>query len=384
MGAFHMPTRTTIEPGCLSRLPDLLTERGLSRTLLVIDRGLSDTPWPDLVRKRLSASGATATLFDEVEANPRTTTANRAAALIREEAIEAVVALGGGSALDAGKAAAMLAVNPGDALNYEGKNRFPNPPLPFFAVPTTCGTGSEVTWVAVLTDEDSRRKISVKGVGMFPDCALVDANLLRTLPARLVAWTGMDALTHALEATTGRMANPVSDAMAEKAIALLFAYLPRAAEDIEGDGQAREAVARAATLAGMAFGNADVGGVHCVSESIGALYDTPHGLANAILLAPMMRYHLRGGCLERRFAELCPVVEPGAARDARPADLAERFLSRLEGLSQKLAIPAFASLSIPAGAFSEIAALAASNGSNDSNPQPMDAGRYREFLDDLA
>ena len=142
---------------------------------------------------------------------------------------------------DAAKAAAMLLPNGGSCRDYEGKNRFTRAPLPFVAIPTTCGTGSEVTWVAVITDPDRSWKMSLKGDGMFPDWALVDADLIATLPASLVAWTGLDALTHALEATTCRAANPASDALAEKAISLLLRYLRRAVADVAGDAEAREA-----------------------------------------------------------------------------------------------------------------------------------------------
>jgi len=292
--------------------------------------------------------------------------------------MEAVVSLGGGSVLDAGKAASMLATNLGAALDYEGRNKFTVAPLPFYAIPTTCGTGSEVTWVSVLTHEASRRKISIKGDAMFPHRALVDADLLASLPAHLIAWTGMDALTHALEATTGNAANPVSDALAEKAMALLFANLPAAAADPAGNGLAREAVMRAATLAGMAFGNADVAGVHCLSETLGAHYDTPHGLANAVLLAPVMRYH--AAVIEPRLRRLAALFWPAEATTNNGADL---FLHKLDTLAAALSIPTFASLKVPGADLPVIAAQAVLNGSNPSNPQPMTAEDYMTILQQL-
>jgi len=240
-------------------------------------------------------------------------------------------------------------------------------------VPTTCGTGSEVTWVAVLTDGERRTKISVKGTQMFPDLALVDGDVLSGLPPHLIASTGLDAVTHALEATTGSRRNPVSDALAEKSLALSFAFLARAVRDPRGDGEAREGVMRASTLAGLAFGNADVAAVHCLSESLGGLYDVPHGLANALLLAPVLRAH--GDHVARRLEELAPLSCP--AGGARP------FLDQLEELIGGLGLPGREALGIVPGEERSIAERAAANGSNPSNPRPMGVDEYLEILEGL-
>ena len=381
MIGYRMPTRVHIAPGSLARLSEVAANLGLDSALLVVDPGLQATPWPQKAYAALAVAGARLEVFDEVEPNPRTTTATRAAERIREQGLAGVVALGGGSVLDAAKAAAMLATNDKPVEELAGANRYDRRPLPMIAVPTTCGTGSEVTWVSVLSDEAARTKISVKGETMFPDQALVDADLIATLPPSLVAWTGLDALTHALEATTCTLANPVSDALAEKAIELLFRCLPRAAADVAGDAVAREAVMRASTVAGLAFGNADVAGVHCLSESLGGLYDVPHGLANAILLAPVLRYHRPH--VEARLAELDSVIHPGGA--AGPAgERAGRFLSGLEDLVRGLETPGFSSFEIDPSEYPRIAERAVANGSNGSNPQPMGKEDYLEILGGLS
>ena len=381
MIGYRMPTRVHIEPGCRARLPEVAASLDLRRVILVVDPGLQATRWPEEIGRLLAAGGVRTEVFDQVDPNPRTTTAARIAERIRAADLEGVVALGGGSVLDAAKAAAMLATNDGTPEDYEGPNLYPRAPRPMIALPTTCGTGSEVTWVSVLSHRASRRKISVKGETMFPDQALVDADLIRTLPANLIAWTGVDALTHALEATTCGLANPVSDALAEKAIALLFQYLERAVDDVEGDGEAREAVMRAATVAGLAFGNADVAGVHCLSESIGGLFDVPHGLANAILLAPVMRTHQSS--IEKRLAELRQIVHPETDR-APGAERADLFLGAIEDLARRLEIPPFSSFGIDPADHREIAELAVGNGSNGSNPRPMTAESYLEILGGLS
>lgn len=376
---WRMPTHVNIADGARHTLPEVLQGLDARRVLLVIDPGLAKTPWPEEIVQLLTRSHIQSVRFERLEANPRTATAERAADLARAERAGAVVGLGGGSALDTAKAAAMLATNRGRATDFAGKNRFSSPPLPFVALPTTCGTGSEVTWVSVLSDPAARTKISLKGEAMFPAQALVDPDLLATLPPPLVAATGADALTHALEATTCRLANAVSDALAEQAVALLFRHLPRAVADIGGDDEARFAVARASTLAGLAFGNADVASVHCLSESLGGLFDVPHGLANAVLLRALLTYNRP--LIDSRLAALGAVVGAASEDDA---DAADRFLAALGDLLDAIGIPGFAALEIPRSGFDEAARRAESNGSNPSNARAMTADDYRRLLDQLA
>ena len=378
---FRLPTEVILHPGALGRLSELLESRSYRRVLLVLDPGLEQTPWPEKLQSLVADSGGQLSLFTEVEANPRTATAEAVGRRARSEKAHVVVALGGGSAMDAAKAGALLATNEGSALSFLNQNRFPHDPLPLIAIPTTCGTGSEVTWVSVLTHEATQRKISLKGNQMFPDVALVDADLLTSLPAHLVAWTGMDALTHALEAVTGRLANPVSDALAEKAIFLLFQHLPAAVANIAGEPHARAQVMRASTLAGMAFGNADVGAVHCLSETLGAFYDIPHGLANAVLLAPVLNYHRP--FIHERLGELYRLLPTdGPASDSFESP-AHAFLDRLARLCAAVAVPPFSRLDVPPHDYDRIARAAVANGSNGSNPQPMGVGNYRIILDSL-
>ena len=361
---FRVPTRVLMAPGAISRLPEIIADYSPERVLLVTDPGIEQTGWPERIWRALAEREIEAISFDDVEPNPRVSTVDRLADWGREENVSLVVGMGGGSVLDAAKAAAMVIPNGGSAADYEGRNRYEKAPLPFIAVPTTCGTGSEVTWVSVLTHEERQAKISVKGESMFPSWAVVDSELLRTLPGRLVAWTGADALTHAIEATTCRVGNPVSDALAATAISLLFRFLRRAAVDIAGDAEAREAVMRASTLAGLAFGNADVAAVHCLSETLGGRYDLPHGLANAALLAPVTRYNF-------------PACK---AKLATLGESAEAVVEAIEDLVRDLEIPDFRSLGIPEEDYPWIAERAAQNGSNPSNPREMGPAEYLELL----
>jgi alcohol dehydrogenase len=370
---FRVPTRVLLAAGAIEHLPEIVGGYAPGRVLLVTDPGIEETGWPERVWRALGEAGVETVTFDDVEPNPRHTTIDRMAAWGREERVSLVIGLGGGSVLDAAKAAAMVIPNGGSCADYEGRNRYRETPLPFIAIPTTCGTGSEVTWVSVITVEERKAKISVKGETMFPAWAVVDPDLVRTLPARLVAWTGVDALTHALEAFTCRLANPVSDALAASAAGLLLRHLRRAAADIAGDAEAREAVMRASTLAGLAFGNADVAAVHCLSETLGGRWDVPHGLANAVLLVPVLGYNLSASA--GKLAGLAGLLGIDGGADG--------VIRAVEDLVRDLCIPPFREMGIPREDFPWIAERAVANGSNPSNARAMGVEQYLEILNSL-
>lgn len=375
IAGFRVPTATSIAAGCSRHTADLLRAHGLERVLVVTDPGVRGTKAFSGFAESLASSSLQVVVDDAVESNPRVATAQRLGERAREEGLQGIVGIGGGSVLDAAKAGAMLATNPGPAAGFVGRNLFTERPLPFFALPTTCGTGSEVTWVSVLSDPEREIKISIKGDGMFPDAALVDPDLLVELPGPMIASTGLDALTHAIEAVTVSCRNPVSDALGTAAIGLLLEWLPRAVQDREADALFQ--VARASNLAGMAFGNADVGGVHCLSESIGGLHDLPHGLLNAALLIPVFEHH--GEFVVETLAGVQRVLDPGNA--APSAELAAGLLDRIRDLAQEIGIPRFAELGVPQTDYERLAELAVQNGSNDSNPRPMAAEDYRQILE---
>jgi len=356
------------------QVPGILEEWGSRRPLLVTDPALVGQERVQELWAAVVAGGFDGQVFAEVEPNPRTTTAERIAAIAIDTDRDVILGIGGGSALDAAKAAAMLATNGGRATDYVGRRVFAEEPLPFVAIPTTCGTGSEVTWVSVLTDLEQQTKISIKGPAMFPTVALVDSEFLASLPNHLLASTALDALTHAIEATTSSCRNPVSDALAEKAVVLLLQNLMRAFGD-KKDAVALEAVMSASTLAGLAFGNADVAAVHCLSESIGGIHDHPHGLCNAILLTPVLRAH--GVAVAVRLAELEALVSDAVGSSA------EAFLQRLEELVAGVGIPRFSSLRIPRTDHGRLARAAVANGSNASNPRSMAEADYLSILDGL-
>jgi alcohol dehydrogenase len=369
---FYNPTRIEYGPGSLSRLSDIVTrDFGAERVLLVTDSGIRRSGIVALVQEQLPHI----VIFDEIEPNPRHHTVDRAGALARESGVSLIIGLGGGSALDAAKAVALLAVNPGGIEDYEGRGQYTTPPLPLIAVPTTCGTGSEVTWVSVITHAERRFKMSIKGPDMFPAVALVDPELLSSLPPALVASTGMDAMVHAIEAYSVKPATFITDAFAREAVRLGFQYLKRAFLDIQNDGEARDGIMRASVLAGMAFGNSDVGGVHCISESVGALFDTPHGVANAVFLPYVMEFNLTAAA--SRYGDLASSIGLG---DSTPEKAGRRLIHKVRQLSHELSIPRFRDLNIPPKSYPEIAQKSADNNSNPSNAREAMTEDYLNIL----
>ncbi|MDH5468476.1 MAG: iron-containing alcohol dehydrogenase, partial [Candidatus Aminicenantes bacterium] len=271
---FQVPTRIYFGSGMISRLKEIVEENFRGAGLyLVTDRGIIDSG----IAEKVLSLYPEVQVFDKVEQNPKHSTVNTAGEIARTLKPDGIIGLGGGSAIDAAKAVALLATNQGRIEDYEGREKYKNPPLSVLAIPTTCGTASEVTWVSVVTHSGRMFKMSIKGPHMFPAVALVDPDLLISLPPPLVASTGMDALTHAIEAFTVKAATFMTDIFAREALHLIFQSLERAYKNIKADKEAREKIMMGSMIAGMAFGNSDVGAVHCIAEAVGSLYDTPHG-----------------------------------------------------------------------------------------------------------
>jgi len=210
---------------------------------------------------------------------------------------------------------------------------------------------------------------------MFPAAALVDPDLLRSLPETLVASTGMDALTHAVEAFTAKPASPLTDMFAREAVRLILSSITGAYVDIKANSEARERLMLGSLTAGLAFGNSDVGAVHCLAESIGALFDTPHGVANAVFLPYVMEFNAPAAV--SRYAELARLAGIDDADESRAV---QKLIGRIKDLSRQLGIPSFKNLNIPEGAFAEIAEKSFANNSNPSNVREMTQADYLSLL----
>ena len=369
---YHMPTAIIFGPGSLSELGGAIQDRlRSSRPLLVTDRGVVKA---GIAEKLISQLPETPT-FDEVEQNPRHTTVDRGGEIARELKPDLIIGLGGGSVLDAAKAIALLATNPGRIGDYEGREKYKTAPLPVLAIPTTCGTGSEVTWVAVITHTGRQFKMSIKGPQMYPAVALVDPDLLMTLPPHLIASTGLDALTHAVEAFTVKPASVITDALALESLRLIFRSLPEAYQDIRNNAESRESLMLGSLLAGLAFGNSDVGAVHCLAESVGSLYDTPHGVANAVFLPYVMEFNL-----EAAKAKYAAIAAVAGIETKTKDEAAGRLIEKIKQLSRDLSIPDFRELRIPENDFPLIAQKSFENNSNPSNPREATAADYLDIL----
>ena len=287
---YVLPTSIVYGKGTLEQLPGLLSELGVSHPLLVTDRGLAVTAIPQQVIAVLAAAGIKHGLFAEVESDPSTTVVDQIAQLLRDGAHDGVVGLGGGSAMDAAKAAAAAATSGLPVRQLTGPDKVPCEPLPIVAIPTTAGTGSEVTRFAVLTDLEAGAKISVASMRVMPKFALLDPSLTTGLPRGLTASTGLDALAHAVESYGSVWNNPVSEGMALHAISLVGQYL-RAAFAEPDDLVARGGMLAASCIAELAANTTRLGLAHALAVPLGATHHIPHGVGVAMMLGPMCAYN---------------------------------------------------------------------------------------------
>jgi len=290
---FHVPTRVIFGSGTVQATGREVAALGGTAALLVTDRGVIGAGLLDGVRASLAAADVSATLFDAVEPNPSIGTVDAALAAYQSGGCDAIVAVGGGSPMDVAKAVGILATNGGTIAAYEGKPDAVRADLPpFVCVPTTCGTGSEVTPFAVITDEARHWKMSIASPREVPRVAIIDPDLFLKMPAPLIAATGMDALTHAIESYTNQNVQPFADAFDIHAIRLIGMYLRPAVAN--GNREAMAHMAVAATMAGMGFSQNRLGIVHAISHPVTSYVGTPHGIANAILLPYVMEYNAIG------------------------------------------------------------------------------------------
>jgi alcohol dehydrogenase len=372
--SFELSTRIEYGPGAALKLGDCLEELGAGNILLVTDDGVRDAGLLTPLTEVLASAGIRWQLFDGVAPNPKDDDVENGACAGRAAGVDAVVGVGGGSPIDCAKAIAVLIHHEGKVRDYEQGDRITEKTLPLVAVPTTAGTGSEVTYGAVITDTRERYKFTVKSRHTAPRIALVDPRMTVTMPPALTAATGMDALTHAIEGYTATVAEPLADAAALHAIELIAAHLETAVRDGD-DLEARAGMLLGSLLAGIAFSHADVGAVHCIAEALGALYDAPHGVCNAVVLPEMMAYNL-DYCRQRyaRVAAAMGLEVKDAGAGARLA------VAGVRKLAEKVGLPPFTSLGFREADFEEIAVKSVMNGSNPSNPRPMAKEDYLEVL----
>ena len=374
---FQLPSTILFGFGVSSQAGETVRSLGGRRALVVNDPGVRAAGLLDGPLAALAAAGVEATVYDGISGNPRDHECLAAAEAGRSFAADVVVAVGGGSPIDAAKTAAALLTNGGTPPEWEAPKRLDRDPLPIVAIPTTSGTGSEVTLYAVVTDTVRASKMSLVDQRLAPRVALVDPALTLSMPPAVTASTGMDALTHAVEAYTGRLANPIADALAVGAIGLVAKHLPAAVRDGTDRG-AREGMMMASLLAGMAFGTTDVAAVHCLAEAIGGRYDTPHGVANSVFLPHVFAFNAEAA--PERHAAVAGALGLDV-RDRGHAESAIGAAAAIASLAREVGIPRFAELrgADPAD-FPLLAETAKRNVSDPSNCRELSADDYRALL----
>ncbi|MFD1675162.1 iron-containing alcohol dehydrogenase [Alicyclobacillus fodiniaquatilis] len=377
---YQCNTRIHFGVGTIQSLAQQLNDGGFGRRLmLVTDKGLIQAGLVEQIEQHLKTNGFSITLFHEVKPNPRDTDCLMGAEMFRANWCDALLAVGGGSAMDTAKAIALLARHGGTPADYVDGGRMYGEIAPIACVPTTAGTGSEVTRGAVITEASSHRKLTLKHEWLRPQIAVLDPALTCTVPKPLTAATGVDALVHAIEGFTCKKTQPISQALAAQAMPLIWRALPlayRAPDNIE----ARSDMLLGSLLAGLAFGSADVAGVHCLAEALGGLYDTPHGLANAVFLLPMLRYNIVGNeSLHAQVARHMGVAQ----RDDEDEDAALVLIDALAAWLKALDIPPLSHIDKVQRSDSErMVELAMANSSTASNIRPLTESAYRKILEE--
>ena len=349
-------------------LPNVLASLDCNRVLIVTDKMMVKLGYASSIQAVLQQHDITGDVFDNTEAEPTVASIQAGVTKAKNGDYDCIIALGGGSAIDSAKAIAILAKHGGMMQDYRFPRIVTEQGLPLIAIPTTAGTGSEVTKFTIITDETSDEKMLCVGIGFMPVAALVDYQLTMSLPARITADTGIDALTHAMEAYVSKRANAYSDSQAIAAIKLIGPNL-RKVYNNGNDEKAREAMMLGATLAGIAFSSASVALVHGMSRPIGAFFHVPHGLSNAMLLPSVTAFSISAA--PARYADCARAM--GVATQLDNNDEAnQKLLIELCALNDELAVPSPQEFGIKRDEFFEVcqtmAEQALASGSPANNP----------------
>ncbi|WP_394879427.1 L-threonine dehydrogenase [Clostridium perfringens] len=372
---FFMPAISLMGADCLKDAGDQVGELGFKKALIVTDKVLGQIGIVKKVTDVLDNKNIEYAIYDETKPNPTVKNVNDGLALLKEKECDFVISLGGGSAHDCAKGIALLATNGGEIKDYEGVDKSKKPQLPMVGINTTAGTGSEMTLFAIITDEERHIKMALVDKHLTPIIAVNDPMLMLAMPKSLTAATGMDALTHAIEAYISTAATPITDACAEKAIELISNYLVNAVENGQ-DVEARDMMAYAEYLAGMAFNNASLGYVHAMAHQLGGFYNLPHGVCNAILLPHVQEYNKSTSA--SRLAKIAKIMGGNieGLTDEQGADLC---IDMIKSLSQTIGIPeGLGVLGVKESDFETLATNALNDACSLTNPRK---GNLEEVID---
>ncbi|WAE53136.1 iron-containing alcohol dehydrogenase [Stutzerimonas frequens] len=364
-----LPRLMEVGAGASGQLARVLQELGCSRPLIVTDRMMVELGYVARIAGQLEEAGIASQCFADTLPEPTAASIRAGVEMVRQGDFDSIVALGGGSPIDSAKAIGILGKFGGEMRDYRFPRDVSEAGLPLIAIPTTAGTGSEATRFTIITDETSDEKMLCAGLGFMPIAALIDYELTLSLPPRVTADTGIDALTHAIEAYVSRKASLYSDSQALEAMRLLAPNL-RAAFHEPGNRAAREAMMLGATLAGIAFSNASVALVHGMSRPIGAFFHVPHGLSNAMLLPAITAFSIPAA--PERYADCARAM--GVAAQTDSVEVAnDKLLAELRAINQELKVPSPEQFGIARERFFELRATMArqalASGSPGNNPR---------------
>ncbi|WP_372871080.1 L-threonine dehydrogenase [Shewanella sp.] len=332
---FFIPSVNVLGQGAVDDAIGDIKTLGFKKALIVTDKPLVQIGIAGSLVEKLGENGIVAVIFDGVQPNPTTGNVEAGLSLLKTNDCDFVISLGGGSPHDCAKGIALVATNGGSIKDYEGVDKSAKPQLPLVAINTTAGTASEMTRFCIITDEARHIKMAIVDKHTTPILSVNDPELMLKKPAALTAATGMDALTHAVEAYVSIAANPITDACAIKAIELIQANLARAVHDGQ-DLLAREQMAYAQFLAGMAFNNASLGYVHAMAHQLGGFYDLPHGVCNALLLPYVQEYNAQVAAARLKDVAKAMGVDVTALNDEQGAQAA---IDAIKSLSKAVNIP---------------------------------------------
>jgi len=375
--SFALPTRIEFGIGTVERLVEEIYSLGAMRPLLVTDKGIISSGILNRITVLMDKAGIEYGIYDDVAPNPRDENVHKGAETARDLKSDCLIAVGGGSSIDCAKGISIVAIHGGKIQEYKGVEHVPGEAVPIIAVPTTAGSGSEVTFSSVITDWEMKTKFSLRSVKIAARVAICDPEMTVTMPKSLTAATGMDALTHAIEGYTATCAEPIANAAALYSITLISKYLRRAVLN-GSDVEARAGMLMGSLLGAISFSHSDVAAVHCIAEALGGMYDKPHGECNAICLPEVMEYS-KDYSIEK-YANIAKAMGLTFSSDEEGAVLA---VAEIRRLSEDVGIPPFTALGIHESEFGEIARKSYENLSNSSNPRVLSIDDYMEILKKL-
>ena len=374
---FHAP-EIVFGPNSLAEAGFAAARLGARRPFVVTDPGILAAGWADELLQLLREARLKPVVWHDVTPNPKDREVARGYELYRESGADVLIAIGGGSCIDAAKSIAILSSNGGDILDYAGVDQVTRPIPPLLMIPSTSGTGADVSQFCIITDTDRSVKVTIMGRALVPDLSIIDPRLLTTMPEWLAAATGLDALTHGIESFVSLAHNPLADIHALHAVGLVSQHLYRTI-DAPGDADAREGMAQASLNAGLAFTNAILGATHAMSHQVGGLLDAPHGVVNGVLLPHVIRYNARA--TPDRFVHLARAagLEIGAGMPG--VEAAELLALHVRALADDVGVPrGLRELGVDESCIGRLAATTLDDACLATNPREANAADLVELF----